>query len=403
MDASKEDAVAAFDPDQTTTWALAPHEEHLAQKWDLAGHADLLRANGLNKEAMLNLGESTLMLALQELQAIPLKDRCLILRGRKALQDDIAKHAVGDDEQVQLVSGSSLTWQEYMYWPKALVTCLFTVLGPSLGIGMLSWYDYDVYYNATGGPPAQEELEFIPQLYRVMLPGLLLMVAMAGFSTKLSMFFVHDLVENKTEGVVLKEVLEANLTNSGVVSALLLTVVFAALMASCPTPAFPWSLLNQWYMAFLLLSLMYSINATIMSSICYLYMQPLQGDNLNEFMSIMALYYGEPVTGMTYCLWLILNATVVWVWGQYGAPSGLGAVITLSFLAVRFLVCVQNLSGWESLATKEARANGTLRDTKDKIVSRDALNNQIKKRNSKDSGSAKAKTAWQVQVAPESN
>ena len=32
-----------------------------------------------------------------------------------------------------------------------------------------------------------------------------------------------------------------------------------ALMASCPTPAFPWSLLNQWYMAFLLLSLMYSI------------------------------------------------------------------------------------------------------------------------------------------------
>ena len=70
MDASKDDAVPLERvPDQTTTWALERHEERLAQKWDLAGHADLLRANGLNKEAMLNLGESTLMLALQELHS----------------------------------------------------------------------------------------------------------------------------------------------------------------------------------------------------------------------------------------------------------------------------------------------------------------------------------------------
>ena len=233
------------------------------ENWDLGVYANLLDENGLDRQTILDLEESTLMLALQELKDLSLKDRCEILRSRKDAQQRIDQHAVGDDEKVELVNGASLTWQEYMYWPKALATCLVTVLGPSLTIGMLSWYDVDVYYNATGGP-VQEEPEFVPQLYRVMLPGLALMVLMAAFSTRLSMFFVYDLVENKTKGVVLKDVLEENLKNTGVVSALLLTVVFAALMASMPTPTMPWSLLNQWYMAFLLLSLMYSINATIM-------------------------------------------------------------------------------------------------------------------------------------------
>lgn len=138
-------------------------------------------------------------------------------------------------------------------------------------------------------------------------------------------------------------------------------------------------------------------------------MQPLKGETLNEFMGIMALYYGEPVTGMTYCLWLILNATVVWVWGQYGAPAGLGSVITLSFLAVRFLVCVQNLSGWESLATKEARKNGTFVEPSTKSVSREEHTNQIKKRNSKDPSAmmavkveTPARRAWVAPALPAS-
>lgn len=102
---------------------------------------------------------------------------------------------------------------------------------------------------------------------------------------------------------------------------------------------------------------------------------------------------------MTYCLWLILNATVVWVWGQYGAPAGLGSVITLSFLAVRFLVCVQNLSGWEAMETKEARRKGLL-EKKDKIVSRAALDDQIKKRNSRDLGLPPRPPKDQTQIVP---
>ena len=103
----------------------------------------------------------------------------------------------------------------------------------------------------------------------------------------------------------------------------------------------------------------------------------------------MALYYGEPVTGMTYSLWLLLNATILWVWGQYGAPAGMGASITMWFLAMRFLVCIFNLSGWESAETKREHerlkaAGCEIKKKNSYGISRAELEDQIKKRDSKE-------------------
>merc|ERR1712226_950614 len=99
----------------------------------------------------------------------------------------------------------------------------------------------------------------------------------------------------------------------------------------------------MYYSAFLLMAIFYSFIATMMSSICFLYMQPLSGAALGTFMSEMALYYGEPITGMIITLWLLLNATVLWIWGQYGAGAGMCAVLIFYLLCVRVLVCIQNL------------------------------------------------------------
>merc|ERR1719502_1453002 len=92
---------------------------------------------------------------------------------------------------------------------------------------------------------------------------------------------------------------------------------------------------------------------------------------------------------MTYSLWLLLNATILWVWGQYGAPAGMGASITMWFLAMRFLVCIFNLSGWESAEAKrekeELRKRGIKIKKKNSYgVSRSELEAQIRKRDSKE-------------------
>merc|ERR1711909_214257 len=98
------------------------------------------------------------------------------------------------------------------------------------------------------------------------------------------------------------------------------------------------------------IALCFSVSSTVLSSLCMLYMEPLGGLAYTNFVSTMALYFGEPVASMLICLFVTLQAMILWVWASYGAPIGVLITVTVSFLIIRALVSVQNMMGWKNPA-----------------------------------------------------
>eukprot|EP00622_Pseudochattonella_farcimen_P005036 FR740570.1.p1 GENE.FR740570.1~~FR740570.1.p1 ORF type:complete len:180 (+),score=14.42 FR740570.1:1-540(+) len=137
------------------------------------------------------------------------------------------------------------------------------------------------------------------------------------------------------------------LTNTGVVSALLLTIVLAALQADFPTDRAV-TLLNQWYIIFICIGFCYGLSATAMSSICLMYMPPLEGPACEDFISIMALYFGEPIASMLICLWMCLLALVLWIWGQAGQEMGVFSTIIITYVTIRAASATQNLMAYKN-------------------------------------------------------
>lgn len=308
-----------------------------------------LQSNGITRNVIEKLDPSTLNAILKEMD-VPIHARCKLLMMREETEEDDGETKEKGDERVSLLSGWVGNAKEACYWAKALIICLFTTVAPTLIIGMLNYYGYDQPPEwMVNDPENHQEKILLYQLTRVILPALAVLLCIYIFTPKFSLFFVGKLISNRSKGVKVKEIMTAMLANSGIIAALLLTVVYAALQADLPQEDAVGSFLNMYYSAFLLMAIFYSFIATMMSSICFLYMQPLSGSALGTFMSEMALYYGEPITGMIITLWLLLNATVLWIWGQYGAGAGMCAVVIFYLFCVRVLVCIQNLHGWENV------------------------------------------------------
>jgi len=317
-----------------------------------------LEKNGIIQDVIERLDPTTLNAMLKELD-VPMDVRCKLLLMREEYNkedDDGGKRPDGGEgpekkkASFNLLNGWVGNKKELCYWVNALIICIFTNVAPTLIVGLSNFYGYDTPPEwMVNDPENHQEEILLYQLYRVILPALAILLVIFVFTPRFSLFLVGKLISNRSKGVKVKEVMTAMLANSGIISALLLTVVFTALQVDLPQEDAVGSFLNMYYSAFLLIAVFYSFTATIMSSICYLYMQPLNGIALGTFMGEMALYYGEPITGMIITLWLLLNATILWVWGQYGAGAGMCAVVIFYFFCVRVLVCIQNLHGWENV------------------------------------------------------
>mmetsp|Transcript_20055 Transcript_20055/g.29752 ORF Transcript_20055/g.29752 Transcript_20055/m.29752 type:complete len:465 (-) Transcript_20055:32-1426(-) len=311
-------------------WALKNLSKEIERK---------LRTNGITKNLVENLDSSTLNALLKELD-ISMETRCKLL-----LDDD----EIEEQDIVREKEDEGFVGKEICCWAKALGICIITTIIPTLTIGLLHFFGHDAPPDWMTSDPEKYEQEILEyQLSRVILPSLVILLLVFFLTPRFSLFFVAKLTSNRSKGVEIKEVMECTLANNGIISALLLTVVFAALQAALPVEDTPSSYLNMFYSMFLLMALFYSFTATIMSSICYLYMQPLNGAALKNFIGEMSLYYGMPITGMMLTLWLLLNAATLWLWGQYGATIGISAIVISFFFCVRVLVCIQSLNGWEN-------------------------------------------------------
>ena len=182
--------------------------------------------------------------------------------------------------------------------------------------------------------------------------------------TKANDFFSVDLMEERSKGVDFKEVQSTNLTNTGVVGALILTIVLAALQADPPVGDEPDALLNQFYAMNLVIGLYYSMNATAVSSFCLMYIMPLDGAAMESFLAKMASYVSEPLVSVLFSLLCSLNAMVLWVYGVYGEGSGLLAAVICAFVVIRATVVMLNLVEW-----KNPDVDGEMREARSKIIS----------------------------------
>jgi len=309
-----------------------------------------LEKNGIIQNVIERLDPTTLNAILKELD-VPIDMRCklLLMREEYNKEDDDDERPKKNNVPVNLLSGWVGNTKDINYWVKALIICFF-INASTLIVGLLDFYQYDKPPEWMVNDPRNHQKEILlHQLYRVILPILAILFALCFSTPRFSLFLVGKLITNRSKGVKVKEVMTAMLANSGVISALLLTVVYAALQADLPQEGAIGSFLNMYYSAFILVAIFYSFTATIMSSVCYIYLQPLNGIALGTFMDEMAPYYGEPITGMIITLWALLNATILWIWGNYGAGAGMSAVVIFYFFCVRILVCIQNLHGWDNI------------------------------------------------------
>jgi hypothetical protein len=168
-------------------------------------------------------------------------------------------------------------------------------------------------------------------------------------------------IEEASAGMSTREAQRSNLTNTGVVSALLLTVVLAMIQADGPvddTSRF----ISQWYMVFSLIGMLWCFVATTMSVLLLMYIEPLDDDARQEsilsippykytiplpsFLFLLSLifvsqyldYFGDPVGCIMMAVVCFMNAAVLWVFGRYEHYCGYIAIVVCVFCVQRVLL-----------------------------------------------------------------
>ena len=251
-------------------------------------------------------------------------------------------------------------------WVYSLLMSASLVLLPTLAIGFRSkdigGDTDDAAEDDTFPPLTKNQL-----LVNTLLPSLGVFILLQFLSPKISIAAASDTLQERSKGLDLKDAIMNQLMNTGVVAALLLTVVLAMVQADLPSSE-PSSFISQWYMTLCAVGVYYGLVGTAMSVVCLIYIQPLEGKAAEDFISIMALYVGEPITGCVCCLLFTLDAMVLWIWGQVGEEAGIYAALLMWWATFRTLTAVSNLARWENPEIAPA-----VRTDRKKVVTRGAM------------------------------
>ena len=226
------------------------HEKYLTEDWIRHGIGvsdsksspmfEKLK-NTLDFHTISNLPLECLNSILKD-QDIDVKSRARLLSSAEDLKVEVSNQKTNKGHNT--TAAMTMTFEEKLYWPKAILFASIFCMGPTFAIGVLNVTGHDI-----------EKGSYVSSIYSCTVPAIILYLLLGYLNGFLSLIFVKDLIAN-AEKVELKLVMESLLTNSGIVSALVLTVVTSSLQAEQPTNV-PSSLLNQWYIAFLCLACKY--------------------------------------------------------------------------------------------------------------------------------------------------
>jgi len=268
-----------------------------------------------------------------------LKETSLSPRVRALLigNKDILDEVCGD--HLTVPKNSQLPVEEApMIWGRAvMISSMFTLL-PVLSI-------------TVADSVLDETSDHMTQLTRAFILGIAVFACLLALSSPLSMFFFIDVLEERSFGTNHKDCMVDQMTNVGVIAALVGGMVGGALMGP---PGPDGSFLNHSFIILSVASLYFSINAVGVSVMCLTYLQPIDDSAAEKFLAYAARFFGECLTGMCYSLVLFLDAICLWVWAAVSPALGAFTALVVWLLLVRFIVTMQWLGTWKNSEIPEA-------------------------------------------------
>ena len=189
--------------------------------------------------------------------------------------------------------------------------CGIIAIVPPLVIGLNMNCDVD---------QSEYTLENKTTLWGVFIPGIIWIIVSACIhGGVLREMAGRDGIEEKSKDTKIDTACKNNLTNTGIVGALLFTVVIAMLQADAPqenTHRF----LSRWYQIFLLAGLVASFVSIAQASTLLLYAEPLDNHAAALFARHMIDYFGEPIPCILMTILNSIYALVLWIFGKFLSP-----------------------------------------------------------------------------------
>lgn len=199
--------------------------------------------------------------------------------------------------------------------------------------------------------PAREEDEshgwMKDILFQVAIPGFLVWLLTLGVTSRVPTAMGFGMLREKGVDTSVKDSIRTNMTNSGVVLALLLTVILAMWQVD-RVDSGGFNRIDMWYRAFLIFGTEACTRGVIMVSGFLVYMEPLDEASSQHFAVDNMIYLGEPTTCLFQTLLYFLQATLLWVFNTEDKYVGCLAYLIMTYCIARTTVVVQYLAVWHS-------------------------------------------------------
>ena len=157
-----------------------------------------------------------------------------------------------------------------------------------------------------------------------------------------------NMIEQRSNGINLREAMRNNMTNQAVIGALFLTVVWTMAVDQTMAGDDRFSLICQWYEGFSTLAVGQLIVAVMTCAFITLYLEPLDETASLKFVKDNFVYFGEPLALMLAALYNGLCATILWVFTVYGLGLGVCFSIVVGLAILRLSAIYGYLCRWKN-------------------------------------------------------
>ena len=157
-----------------------------------------------------------------------------------------------------------------------------------------------------------------------------------------------NMIEQRSNGINLREAMRNNMTNQAVIGALFLTVVWTMAVDQTMAGDDRFSLICQWYEGFTTLAVGQLLVAVMTCAFNTLYVEPLDDLASLKFVKDNFAYFGEPMALMLAALYNAVCATILWVFAVYGVGLGVCFSIVAACAILRMAVVYGYLCRWKN-------------------------------------------------------
>ncbi|CAK9112898.1 unnamed protein product [Durusdinium trenchii] len=196
-------------------------------------------------------------------------------------------------------------------------------------------------------------------VHEVWVPLGLLCVLQYLFCAAISPKIGWNMIEQRSNGISLREAMRNNMTNQAVIGALFLTVVWTMAVDQTMAGDDRFSFICQWYEGFTTLAIGQLLVAVMTCCFNTLYVEPLDDMASLKFVKDNFVYFGEPMALMLAALYNAICATILWVFTVYGIGLGVCFSISAGCAILRMSVVYGYLCRWKNpyltLEDQEAR------------------------------------------------